>query len=313
MRRSRRQGLGNSHMVRHWWVICLKMVAAGPLACGLLLHVWWCLPHSAAAQGNFEIQVYGSETVAPGQTMIELHSNTALKGTTHPEEGIRPTQYAAHETLEITHGLTPWLELGFYVFTSIQPDTDWEWVGDHIRPRIRVPESWHAPVGLSLSLEAGYQQRAFSTDTWTLEIRPIVDKQLGPWYASFNPVFERSFRGPGVTRGFEFSPNAKVSYDATKTMTAGLEYYGSLGPVTAFDPLKQQQHLLFPVIDLNLGPRWEFNAGVGFGLTPSTDRLLLKLIIGYRFGHGSGGNSAGERTAMWFAPPGPLRRPPFPQ
>jgi hypothetical protein len=151
-----------------------------------------------------------------------------------------------------------------------------------------VPESWHAPVGLSLSLEAGYQRRAFSTDTWTLEIRPIIDKQVGPWYASFNPVFERSLKGESVPRGFEFSPNAKISYDVTQMVAAGLEYYGGIGPVTAFDPLKKQQHLLFPAVDLNFGPRWEFNFGVGIGLTPSTDRLLVKTIIGYRFAFGSG-------------------------
>ncbi len=34
------------------------------------------------AQGNFEIQVYGAETTAPGKTMVELHSNSALQGTT---------------------------------------------------------------------------------------------------------------------------------------------------------------------------------------------------------------------------------------
>jgi len=36
----------------------------------------------AMAQGNFEIQVYGSETVEPGTTMFEVHSNLAIKGTT---------------------------------------------------------------------------------------------------------------------------------------------------------------------------------------------------------------------------------------
>ena len=251
-----------------------------------LLSVGLLLPRSTAAQGNFEIQVYGSDTVPPGQTILELHSNTALKGTTQMENGIRPTQHAAHETIELTHGFTPWFETGFYLFTSIQPHTGWEWVGNHIRPRMRVPESWQLPVGLSLSLEAGYQQRTFSTETWTLEIRPIIDKQLGPWYLSFNPVFERSLKGPSVSRGFEFSPNAKVSYDVTSIVTAGLEYYGGLGPVTAFESVTQQQHLLVPALDLNLGPRWEVNVGVGVGLTPSTDRFLLKLILGYRFGRG---------------------------
>ena len=115
---------------------------------------------------------------------------------------------------------------GTTLFTSIQPEAGWKWVGDHIRPRVRVPERWHVPVGLSLSTEIGYQQRSFSTATWTIEIRPILDKQWGPWYASFNPVFERSLKGEGTNRGFAFSPNAKLSYAILPKVSAGLEYLG---------------------------------------------------------------------------------------
>src|SRR6266849_6104781 len=156
--------------------------------------------------------------------MVEMHSNVTAEGSTKTTDHLLRTQGAFHETLEITQGWTSWFETGFYVFTSIQPDTTWEWVGDHIRPRVRAPESWDLPVGLSLSAEVGYQRRAFSTDTWTLELRPIIDKQLGPWYASFNPVFDRSLEGEGVKqgRGFEFSPNAKIGYDITKTVSAGV-------------------------------------------------------------------------------------------
>ncbi len=237
----------------------------------------------ADAQENFEIQVYGSETVAPGSTMVELHSNVAADGSRRTLNRVLRTQGAFHETLEITQGITSWLETGFYVFTSIQPDTTWEWVGDHIRPRVRAPEGWELPVGLSLSAELGYQRRAFSTDTWTLELRPIVDKQWKRWYVAINPTLERAIKGGSIDRGFEFSPAAKVSYNATPNVAIGLEYYGSLGRVTHFDRARDQQHQLFPVIDLDLGPRWEFNAGIGFGLTPSTDRLIVKMILGYRF------------------------------
>src|SRR5713101_2496030 len=254
--------------------------------CTLLLGVGLLLPAGIAAQDNFEIQVYGSKTVEPGKTMVELHSNIAVRGTTHKVKGVLPTEHALHETLEITHGFTPWFETGFYLFTSVQPKTGWEWVGDHIRPRLRIPESWHWPVGVSLSTELGYQRRAFSTDIWTWEIRPIIDQQQGRWYWSFNPVLERALKGENVKRGFEFSPNFKISYDFTPTVSGGLEYYGALGPLTGFDPLKEQQHQLFPVVDLNLGPQWEFNAGLGIGLTRSTDPLLVKLILGYRFDFG---------------------------
>jgi hypothetical protein len=86
-----------------------------------------------------------------------------------------------HETLELTQGINDWAEVGFYLLTSIQPDAGWQWVGDHIRPRVRIPEFWHWPVGVSLSNEVGYQRRAFSPDTWTWEIRPIIDKKIGRW------------------------------------------------------------------------------------------------------------------------------------
>jgi hypothetical protein len=33
------------------------------------------------------------------------------------------------------------------------------------RPRVHAPDSWELPVGLSLSVEVGYQQRQFSADT----------------------------------------------------------------------------------------------------------------------------------------------------
>ena len=223
-----------------------RFAAVSVLISGLMAAPAW-------AQGNFEIQVYGSELTAPGQTMVELHSNTAVKGTTSTEDGVLRTQGAFHETIEITHGFTEWFETGFYLFTSIQPDPSWEWVGDHIRPRVRVPESWNWPVGLSLSMEFGYQRREFSTDTWTWEIRPIIDKKIGKFYWSFNPTFDKSFNGPSQNAGYVFSPNAKFSYDVTRKLAAGMEYYGSVGPLTGFDATRDQEHLLVPAVDVDFG------------------------------------------------------------
>jgi hypothetical protein len=62
---------------------------------------------SVAAQNNFEIQMYGSGTVAPGNTMVELHSNVAAKETTKTTDHTLRTQGAFHEPLEITQGWTP--------------------------------------------------------------------------------------------------------------------------------------------------------------------------------------------------------------
>ncbi|SRR5579883_168845 len=237
----------------------------------------------AFAQGNYEIQVYPSETVKPGATMFELHNNFTIQGTKNPEDGTLPTEHQWHETIEITHGWTDWFETGWYIFTSAAPGQGWQWVGDHIRPRVRAPEDWKWPVGASLSVEFGYQRPEFSRDTWTLEIRPIIDKQIGRLYLAFNPTFDRSFHGPGVNEGVVFSPNFKAGWDFTRKINGGIEYYGSLGPITGFDPVTEQQQQIIPSVDLNLSPNWEFNFGVGIGATHSTDHLLVKMILGYRF------------------------------
>jgi hypothetical protein len=247
---------------------------------------------AAEAQGNFEIQVYGAETVDPWRTMIELHSNMAILGTTRIIEGVRPTQHALHETLEVTQGITPWFETALYLFTSIQPDEGWEFVGSHLRPRLRIPESWQWPVGLSLSSEFGYQRRVYSPDTWTVEIRPIIDAQLGRWYLAFNPTFARAIEGPGAARGWEFTPAAKVSYEVRKKVSLGVEYYGAIGPPGHIDRPRDQQHLVFGVLDVDFGQNWEFNVGIGAGLTPATDSLIIKSIIGYRFDFLGAGNRA---------------------
>ena len=237
----------------------------------------------ALAQDNYEIQVYSAELVPKNVTMVEIHSNFTANGSKTVQNGMLPTNHAEHETLELTQGINDWSEVGFYVFSSIQADGGWQWVGDHIRPRVRAPEKWHWPVGVSLSMEFGYQRAAFSPDTWTLELRPIVDKKMGPWYLAFNPALDRSFHGPGVNQGVTFSPAAKFSYDFTKKIAGGLEYYAAYGSLAGFDPLRDQQQQFFPTIDVDFAPQWEFNFGVGIGATRSTDHLIVKCIVGRRF------------------------------
>ena len=241
---------------------------------------------AACAQGNYEIQVYGSETVHPRTTMLELHSNFTAVGHPASPDGEAATNHAEHETIEITQGLNDWSELGFYFFTSEQSALGAQWVGDHIRPRVRVPESWHWPFGASLSTEVGYQRAKFSTDTWTWEIRPIIDKQMGRLYWGVNPAFERTWHGPDVKEGVDFAPGVKVSWDFTKAVAGGIEYYADYGNIRAIKPLHEQQQQIFPAIDLNVSPKWEINFGVGIGPTAATDHWIVKGIIGRRFDWG---------------------------
>jgi len=71
----------------------------------------------------------------------------------------------------------------------------------------------------------------------------------------------------------------------TRKIAAGIEYYGALGPITGFDALRDQQQQIFPNVDVDFGKNWEFNFGVGVGVTQATERLIVKAILGYRFNY----------------------------
>jgi hypothetical protein len=235
---------------------------------------------SATAQDNYEIQVYASPTQTKSTTMVELHSNYTFNGQKEILDGVRPSNHALHETLEITQGVANNFEIGFYFFTNYTSPFGYKYVGSHIRPRIQVPDSWHWPVGVSLSTEFGFQSSEYSEETWSIEIRPIIDKQFNKLYLSFNPTFGIGVKGTN-DHSPSFEPNLKGSYSINK-VAIGFEYYGSLGSVDNIPKISQQNHAIFLAADLDFDPRWEINFGPGWGLTQATDAFVFKLIVGRR-------------------------------
>jgi hypothetical protein len=247
-----------------------------------LLFIFLICGLSVFGQDNYEIQVYGSQTQAPKSMIIELHSNYTFNGQTETIKGVYPSNHALHETVEITTGITPIFETGFYLFTSYIPGHGYAVVGSHIRPRIMAPQKWNLPVGLSMSVEFGYQRPEYSEDTWSLELRPIIDKQWKKLYVSFNPTLGIALKSEYNNSTPSFEPNLKVGYAFWKNTSFGLEYYGDCGSINNFDRLPQESHTLFLAYDLLNNIHWELNIGAGFGLTQATDGFVFKVLIGRR-------------------------------
>ena len=248
----------------------------------LLFALFLLIAFATNAQENYEIQVYSAPTMYRGQSIFELHSNFTVDGGKDIAKGVLPSWHSLHETLEITHGITDNFELGFYLFTNYTANYGWKIVGSHIRPRIAAPAKWNLPVGLSLSAEIGWQKKEYAEETFSLEIRPIIDKTLGNLYLSLNPTLGVTFQGVDKPSAPAFAPNFKASYAITPKWSFGLEYYGDLGPLNEFEKLPEQNHAIFVVADIYSNPKWEINFGPGFGLTDATDKLVLKLLVGRR-------------------------------
>lgn len=232
-------------------------------------------------QADNEIQVYASPTIQHKWTIFELHSNYTFRGSkllSSPK-----TARWTHETLEITHGFGKNFEIGFYTFTGISPDGGFQYLGNQVRPRVTVPESWKWKVGASLSLEFGFFRPDDTTGFyWQGELRPIIDKTAGNWYFALNPNID--FVISGDNKGMGISPQVKVVYTINGKVGLGIEYYSGLGSFEKILPISQQEHLIGPMLDLYVHPMWEINGGFLFGLTENSNQRILKLLLGRRRG-----------------------------
>ena len=234
-----------------------------------------------SAQADNEIQVYASPTIQHKWTIFELHSNYTFRGSKFLSD---PSSARwLNETLEITHGFGKNFELGFYTFTAHSPQGSFQYLGNQLRPRVTVPESWNWALGASLSAEFGFfRPHTDSAFIWQGELRPIIDKNFGNFYMALNPNID--FVVSGADKGVGFAPQFKSVYTIKNIYGVGFEYYASLGSFDQLLPAQQQEHLIGPMIDLYLDPKWEFNAGYLFGLTDGSNQGILKLLLGYRIG-----------------------------
>lgn len=118
------------------------------IAIFFLFAFFFCSFGQAIAQDNYEIQVYTSDLVETSHTMVELLSNFILNGNPGMNNPGYSSNHVAHESVEVTHGFSNWLEVGSYLFTSIGPVNRTGIAGVHLRPRFTVPESYQLPLGL---------------------------------------------------------------------------------------------------------------------------------------------------------------------
>lgn len=233
------------------------------------------------AQADNEIQVYASPTIQYNWTIFELHSNYTFKGSKLLADP--KSAHWANKTLEITHGFGKNFEIGFYTFTGIAPGGGYQYLGNQVRPRVTVPDSWKWDLGASISLEFGFFRPDDTTKfVWQGEVRPIIDKTIDNWYFAFNPNID--FVLTGDNKGAGIAPQFKTVYTIKEKVGLGIEYYGGLGSFKKILPTHLQEHLIGPMIDLYVHPMWEVNGGFLFGLTQNSNQRILKILLGRRIG-----------------------------
>src|SRR5260370_5530287 len=116
----------------------------------------------------------------------------------------------------------------------------------------------------------------FSDTEWDMEIRPIVGWRKNDYEFILNPIVDIGF---GQNGGAGFAPAARFARNLRENLAVGVEDYTDLGPLQSWLPFNEEQHDIYAVVDFKIG-RFDVNAGGGYGLTPCSDPLMEKMIIG---------------------------------
>jgi len=254
-----------------------------PLFLCLSLSVLSTCGRAARAGDPFEIQVYDGTANAPGVPGLELHLNDWMSGNHTATAPEAPLGGQFHATLEPSLGITPFWELGAYLEGAIRSDiNEVDWGGAKLRSKFVTPPTWDPHWRLGLNLEVGYLPPAFDHDRWGSEVRPILAWHDAEWLFVLNPILDQPLAGTDASQGPSFQPAFKLARTAGP-IALGIEYYATLGPLTAIEPWQHQQQQIFEVVDLVSVDHLELNMGVGEGLTQDSQGVVLKMIVGYEF------------------------------
>jgi hypothetical protein len=238
----------------------------------------------ARAGDPFEIQVYDGTANAPGVFGLELHLNDWATGNrtdyTPPEA---PLHGQFHATLEPSFGLFPWWEIGAYLQGAVRTDDGVvDWAGVKLRSKFVTPPSFDPHWRLGANFEVSYLPATYDHDKRGSEIRPIVAWYDPDWLFALNPILDQPLAGSDASQGPSFEPALKAAR-TVGPVALGIEYYATLGPVSAVLPWSQQQQQIFECVDLLSVEHLELNACIGEGLTAASEGVVVKTILGYSF------------------------------
>jgi hypothetical protein len=264
--------------------------------CVLSSAIFWTVL-AQPAKATDEIQVYNAAIAAVGQFTIQQHLNFVGAGvTTPPFSGGLVSNHSLNGTPEFAYGVTDWWEVGLYLPFAIQ---DQKFLSDSFKLRTLFvsPHADQRDFFYGINLEFSNTTPPFAQTRFALEVRPIIGVRNADYEFIVNPIVDAGF---GKLGQLDFAPAARLARKLGPDLFLGLEYYADFGEIGNFSKLADQQHSLFLVTDFKLG-MFDVDFGVGYGLTSSSDRWVVKTIIGYAFpvpGSNSGTSAAGPVNPM---------------
>ncbi len=225
-----------------------------------------------------EIQVYDAAIAAPGVFNLTWHNNFIASGSRTPTfPGALIPDHDFNGVTEWAYGVTPWWEMGLYLpLYSISDHRGATINGGKLRFLFVSPHADDRKFFYGANFEFSYNAKHWDPDTYTSEIRPILGLHLHPFDIIINPIFDNTWKGGFAN--LDFAPAERLAYNFPNKWTVALEEYADYGPLKHGYSASNQFHVLYGVFDHST-KFVDIEGGVGFGLTPASDKVTLKLIL----------------------------------
>jgi hypothetical protein len=118
-----------------------------------------------------------------------------------------------------------------------------------------------------------------------LEFKLLLEKQVAPLVFTANLIFNRDI-GVNAGKGAGFEYAVRANYPWTRGVQIGVEAFGEPGRLTGFEPVRNQNHLIGPVLsgkfNISLLPgNFVYNVGYLFGVTSGSPAGEAKWELEY--------------------------------
>lgn len=239
-------------------------------------------PSSLIFAQTDEIQVYDAEIEPPGIFNLMVHSNFTPDGRTIPVfPGAIVADHSLNGAAEWAYGVTPWFEQGLYlpVYSLYSTNHGTTINGFKLRELFVRPNAHDHRFFYGVNFEFSVNADYWEDKRITSEIRPIVGLHLHPWDFIYNPIVDTDYTGG--FRNLQYNPGGRIAYNLNDRWAIAAEEYDGFGPLRHFVSSGQQFHEIWAVMD-HSSPEFlgiNVEAGIGYGLTPGSDKVTLKLML----------------------------------
>jgi len=226
-------------------------------------------------------KVYGTATLDAEEVELVYWADYVAQSSSDMDffgNAVERERLWAH-SVEIEYGATDRATIAVYADFEQPTGSNLKYIQTRVGGRYRFGDAGLRAFDSALYLEYYLPDPGYQGAGEAIEVRLLLEKDIGATNIRINPKIEKKMSGPDVEEGAEFEYGISLYRPVTADFNMGLELYGALGELVNTKSFDQQQHYIVPAMSLDLIDHLSWNVGVAFGITDAADDMVFKSVL----------------------------------